>query len=113
TTPASVPNPPTVAVRATSVADATKTAIAAVNIMTAVNSIPTISAFSPRVAAAGGPAFTLTVVGFNFVSSSVVRWNDSDRPTAFVNSTEVTAQIPAGDLAASGTATITVFNPAP
>jgi YVTN family beta-propeller protein len=114
TTPASVPNPPTVTVRATSVADSAKAAIAAVNITTAVNnSIPTISAFSPRVASPGGPAFTLTVVGLSFVSSSVVRWNGSDRPTAFVNSTEVTAQIPAGDITASGTATITVFNPAP
>ena len=114
TTPASVPSPPTVTVRATSVADSAKAAIAAVNIMTAVNnSIPTISAFSPRVAAAGGPAFTLTVVGLNFVSSSVVRWNGSDRPTAFFNSREVSAQIPVGDIAASGTATITVFNPAP
>jgi YVTN family beta-propeller protein len=114
TTPANVPNPPTVTVRATSVADLAKAAIAAVNIMTAANnSIPTVSDFSPRAAATGGPAFTLTVVGLNFVSSSVVRWNGSDRPTAFVNSTEVTAQIPAGDIAASGTATITVFNPEP
>ena len=114
TAPASVPNPPTVTVRATSVADSAKAAIAAINIMTAVNNpIPTINAFSPLVAAAGGPAFTLTVVGLNFVPSSVVRWNGSDRPTAFVNSTEVTAQIPAGDIAASGTADITVFNPAP
>ena len=113
-TPASVPNPPTVTVRATSVADSAKAAIAAVNITTAVNnSIPAISAFSPRVVSPGGPAFTLTVVGLSFVSSSVVRWNGSDRPTAFVNSTEVTAQIPAGDITASGTATITVFNPAP
>jgi YVTN family beta-propeller protein len=114
TTPASVPNPPTVTVRASSVADSAKAAIAAVNIMTAANnSIPTISGFSPRVTASGGPAFTLTVAGLDFVSSSVVRWNGRDRPTAFVNSTEVTAQIPEGDIAASGTATITVFNPAP
>jgi len=111
TTPASVPNPPTVTVKATSVADSAKAAIAAVNIMTALNSIPAISALFPRATAAGGPAFTLAVGGVNFVSSSVVRWNGSDRPTAFVNSGGVTAQIPAGDIAATGTAAITVFNP--
>src|SRR6267378_255517 len=88
-----------------------RAAIAAVNIMTAVNSIPAISALFPRATATGGPAFTLAVGGVNFVSSSVVRWNGSDRPTAFVSSGGVTAQIPAGDIAAAGTAAITVFNP--
>src|SRR5258705_1097251 len=66
TAPASVPNPPTVTARATSVADSAKTAVAAVNIMTAVNnSIPAISALSPIATAAGGPAFTLAVGGVN------------------------------------------------
>src|SRR5882724_2841698 len=79
---------------------------------TAVNNpIPAISNVFPTATAAGGPAFTLAVGGVNFVSSSVVRWNGSDRPTAFVNSGGVTAQIPAGDIAATGTAAITVFNP--
>jgi YVTN family beta-propeller protein len=111
TAPTSVPNPPTVTARATSVADSAKAAIAAVNIMTAANNPgPAISALYPRATAAGGPAFTLAVGGVNFVSSSVVRWNGSDRPTAFVNSGGVTAQIPAGDIAATGTAAITVFN---
>jgi YVTN family beta-propeller protein len=77
------------------------------------NPIPTITGLSPSVTAVGGPAFTLTVSGSNFVASSVVRWNGTDRPTAFQNSTQVTAQIPAGDIAATGTAAITVFNPVP
>ncbi len=112
TTPASVPNPPTVTVKATSVANSAKVAIAAVKIMTAVNNpVPAISALYPRATAAGGPAFTLAVGGVNFVSSAVVRWNGSDRPTAFVNSGGVTAQIPANDIATTGTAVITVFNP--
>ncbi len=114
TAPASVPNPPTVTVRATSVADSAKAAIAAVNIMTAVNNpIPTIIAPQPSATAPGGPAFTLTVIGSNFVSSSVVRWNGSDRPTAFLSAVQVSAQIPASDIAVSGIAAITVFNPAP
>ncbi len=114
TAPASVPNPPTVTVRAASVADSAKAAVAAVNIMTTVNNpIPTISVLSPSVTTAGEPAFTLTVVGLNFVSSSVVGWNGSDRPTAFISASQVSAQIPASDIAAAGTAAITVFNPAP
>ena len=77
------------------------------------SSVPTIMSLSPIAATAGGPAFTLAVLGSNFVASSVVRWNGSDRPTAFQNSTQVTAQIPASDIAAIGTAEIGVFNPAP
>src|SRR6267143_6152129 len=43
TAPATAPNPPTVTVRATSVADSARAAVAAVNVMTAVNNpIPTI-----------------------------------------------------------------------
>ena len=112
--PASVPNPSTVKALATSVADSTKTAIAEVGIIkTTNNPIPTVGSLSPQAAALGGAAFTLAVGGSNFVSGSVVRWNGSDRPTEFVNSTLVTAQIPASDLATSGVASITVFNPGP
>jgi 6-phosphogluconolactonase (cycloisomerase 2 family) len=75
------------------------------------NPVPAISFLNPSGAAVGGPAFTLTVSGSNFLASSVVRWNGSDRPTAFQSNTQVTAQIPAGDIAATGTAAITVFNP--
>jgi 6-phosphogluconolactonase (cycloisomerase 2 family) len=80
------------------------------------NPVPTISGLSPNVATAGGPAFTLTVNDFtnaSFGNGSIVRWNGSDRPTSFVAINEITAQIPASDVAATGTATITVFNPAP
>ena len=114
TAPATAPNPPTVTVSAASVADSAKAAIAAVNIITAVNNpIPAITTISPTSAAAGGAAFTLTVNGSNFVTGSVVRWNGSDRPTAFISASQVSAQIPASDIAVAGTAAITVFNPAP
>jgi 6-phosphogluconolactonase len=74
---------------------------------------PTMNSLSPSSATVGGPAFTLAVNGSNFVSSSVVRWNGSDRPTAFVNSSEIHAQISASDIAATGSAAVTVINPAP
>jgi 6-phosphogluconolactonase (cycloisomerase 2 family) len=114
TAPGTAPNPATVTVMATSVADSSKAGIAAVNIMIPGNNpIPAMNGLSPSTTAVGGPALTLTVVGSNFVSSSVVRWNGSDRPTAFFNSNQVTAQIPASDIAATGTAVITVFTAGP
>jgi uncharacterized protein (TIGR03437 family) len=77
------------------------------------NPAPTITNVNPNSLTAGGAAFTLTVNGTNFINSSVVRWNGADRTTTFVNNTQLTAQIPAADIANAGTASITVFNPAP
>ena len=71
----------------------------------------TLTFLSPGSAAAGGPAFTLTVNGSNFVSGSVVRWNGANRTTTFVSATQLTAAIPATDIAAGGTASVTVQNP--
>jgi hypothetical protein len=77
------------------------------------NPAPTISSISPATAVAGSGNFTLTITGTNFVTNSVVRWNGSPRPTTFVSSTQLTAAIPASDIATAGTANVTVFNPAP
>lgn len=48
-----------------------------------------------------------------FVPSSVVRWNGADRPTIYLSADQLEAAIPASDVAAPGTAEITVFTPAP
>src|SRR5881409_2485540 len=72
--------------------------------------VPVLGALSPNSATAGGAAFTLTVNGTNFVASSVVRWNDSNRTTTFVSGTELRAAIPASDVALAGSAQITVFD---
>jgi alpha-D-ribose 1-methylphosphonate 5-triphosphate synthase subunit PhnH len=71
---------------------------------------PSLSTLSPSSAVAGGAAFTLTVTGSNFVSGSVVQWNGAARTTAFVSATQLTAQIAASDIAAAGTASVTVLN---
>jgi len=78
---------------------------------TIVNPAPTLTALSPSSKTAGGPAFTLTVKGTNFVSGAVVQWNGSNRTTKFVKSTEVTAAITAGDIAYAGTFPVTATNP--
>ena len=77
------------------------------------NPVPTISSLSPSSATPGGPAFTLTVNGTGFVSTSKVRWNGADRTTTYVSGTQLTAAITAADIAAATTASVTVFNPAP
>src|SRR2546427_888821 len=72
--------------------------------------VPVLGALSPSSATAGGAAFTLTVNGTNFVASSVVRWNGSNRTTTFVSGTELRAAIPASDVALAGSAQVTVFD---
>jgi Domain of unknown function (DUF1929) len=72
---------------------------------------PTLSSLSPSSATAGGPAFTLTVNGTNFVNGAVVRWNNAPRTTTFLSGTQLTAAIPAADVASQGTPAVTVANP--
>jgi copper(I)-binding protein len=80
---------------------------------TITNPSPTITTISPSTTVAGSSGFTLTITGTNFVNGSVVRWDGSPRPTTFVSSTQLTATIPASDVATAGTANVTVFNPTP
>jgi hypothetical protein len=77
------------------------------------NPVPAVTSLSPASGTAGALAFNLTVNGSGFVSSSVVRWNGSDRTTTFSSSVKLTAAISAADIASVGTAQVTVFNPAP
>ena len=72
---------------------------------------PIISSLSPAGAPVGGAAFTLTIDGNGFTSTSVVRWNGANRVTTFASSSRVRASIPASDLAVIGTAQVTVFDP--
>jgi subtilisin family serine protease len=72
---------------------------------------PVIASLSPVGAPVGGVAFTLTVDGSGFTSTSIVRWNGTNRVTTFAGSSRVRASIPASDLAVIGTAQVTVFDP--
>jgi len=73
----------------------------------------TLSSLSPFQAIVGGTTFTLTVNGSNFKNGAVVNWNGIARTTTFVSATQLTASIPAGDLANAGKIPVTVTNPAP
>src|SRR5215831_4098684 len=72
---------------------------------------PAIAGLSPASIQAGGNSFTLTVDGANFDAQTTVRWNGSNRSTAFVSPARVTAAISAADIAAAGSASVTVANP--
>lgn len=84
------------------------------------NPAPTLTSISPTGAAPGGPGFTLTVNGTNFVGTggtptSEVRWNGSARTSGavLVSPTQITVNIPASDIANPGINLVTVFNPGP
>jgi uncharacterized repeat protein (TIGR01451 family) len=84
------------------------TATTAVN-----NPVPTITSLSPASVTVGSNNFTLTVNGTNFVTSSTVQTNGTAQTTTYVSPTQITALIPASVVAATGTVSITVVNPAP
>jgi hypothetical protein len=67
----------------------------------------------PTAVAPGGSSFTLTVNGTGFVSGSAVNWNDTSLATTFVNSSQLTATVPAANIATASTASITLSNPTP
>src|SRR5271168_2753264 len=79
------------------------------------NPIPSLAngSLNPGSATAGGAAFTLTVTGSNFVSSSTVQWKGSARTTTFVSSTSLQAAITAADIATAGNAMVTVTTAVP
>ncbi|MCE9557788.1 MAG: hypothetical protein K8R88_02440 [Armatimonadetes bacterium] len=77
------------------------------------NPVPVLSTMAPNNAIVGGAGFTLTMTGSGFVSGSQVMWNGAPLATTFVNSTNLSATVPSANIAATGTASITVFNPTP
>lgn len=72
------------------------------------NPVPLLSGLSPAFVAANSPVFTLTVNGTGFVPGSTVYWGKGPLTTQFVNTTQLTAAVPASNLATSGIAAVTV-----
>jgi hypothetical protein len=79
----------------------------------ATNPAPALASISPNSANAGATAFTLTVNGSNFINGSTVNWNGTALSTTFVSSTQLTASVPAANVATPGSASVTVVTPAP
>jgi FG-GAP-like repeat len=83
-----------------------------VSFATAQNPAPLVNQpLMPIAATPGGPGFTLTVNGTGFVSGATVRWNGAALATTFVSSSQLTAAVPAGSIATTGTPWVTVANP--
>lgn len=70
--------------------------------------VPTLSSISPNTATAGGPSFTLTATGTDFISGSTIDWNGTALATTYVNATSLTATVPAANIATAGSNNVTV-----
>lgn len=71
---------------------------------------PSIWYLSPSFGIVGGSAFSASIVGRDFRTTSVVRWNGVPRPFTFVSSQRLDITISAGDLSSLGTSSVTVEN---
>jgi hypothetical protein len=66
---------------------------------------------SPASATVGGPAFTLTANGSGFVTGAIILWNGTQLPTTLINYTQLTATVPASNIATAGTVQVAVQIP--
>lgn len=72
---------------------------------------PVLTSIEPGHATAGSGALSLTVRGTGLAPDARVNWNGAPRSTASGSPGQLVAQLEAGDLAAAGTAAVTVLNP--
>jgi len=67
----------------------------------------------PSAVSPGGPQFALTVNGTGFLPASTVDFNGTPLTTTFVSNRQLTAVVPAAEIATAATASIAVVNPPP
>jgi hypothetical protein len=72
---------------------------------------PTIAALSPDSVNAGSSQFVLTVNGTGFANNSVVYWNAARVATTYMSAGQLTATVPATDIAAAGMVSVYVNSP--
>jgi len=77
------------------------------------NPRPFLTSVIPEMVMAGGLAFTLTLRGQGFSSSSEMLWDGSPRPTTLVSSTRLRVEVVEDDIAEAGVTQIRVRNPSP
>jgi len=105
TAPATLPNPNSVTIRATSSASSTKSATSTATIL---NPTPVLTGINP--ASVGTGNFSITITGSKFVSGAHVSLSGSVLQTTFVSSSQLTAT---GSASSAGTFAINVTNPDP
>jgi hypothetical protein len=74
------------------------------------NGMPQVTQLVPPTTAPGGGAFVLTVDGTGFGTDSLVYWGMTTRPTTYVSSTQVKANITADDIMNMGTVQVYVHS---
>lgn len=77
------------------------------------NPVPAVSSISPASANAGGPSFTITVTGTNFINGSVIKWNTTTLTTTYISTTKLSAVVPSSNISAAGSASVSVFTVSP
>jgi uncharacterized protein (DUF1800 family) len=107
TAPPVVPNPNSVQVTATSVADTTASGSSAVTLE---NPLAVLSEVDPVSASIG--TFTITVTGSAFLNGATIDFNGQPLQTTFVSSTQLTATVTT-TASQAGNVPITVVNPNP
>ncbi len=75
------------------------------------NPAPALTSINPTAATAGAAQFTLTVNGSSFVNGATVNWSGAALTTTFSSATQLTAVVPASDVATGATISVTVTNP--
>lgn len=81
--------------------------------VTTVNPAPSVTALTPSRATAGSGGMVVSVSGAGFMAGTEVFWNGQRLSAVYLSSVQVNASLPAADLAAPTTATVTVLNAAP
>jgi trimeric autotransporter adhesin len=66
---------------------------------------------SPSTATVGGQSFTITANGTGFTTGALILWNGTALNTTLVSATQLTAPVPASDIATVGTAQVAVQIP--
>lgn len=66
---------------------------------------------SPSSDYAGAQSFTLRVNGSTFTPQSTILWNGTQLDSTYVNSSQLTAQVPATDIATAGNIMVSVSDP--
>ncbi len=77
------------------------------------NPVPQLTSVNPSSTPQNTNYLQLTLNGQGFTEASLAMWNGTALPTTYADTTVLTASVPVTDLAASGTASITVATPAP
>ncbi len=74
--------------------------------------LPAISELAPDNTNSGGPAFVLPVNGSNFSTKAAINFNGTAMATTYISTSQVTATIPAAEIASPATIPVSVTNPA-